>query len=151
MSGDPSDFWRFTPQAWLPLVGFFLTLGLGLYIWSRNRSALLNRSFALLNVAAALWNLDVFLLFTVQDAGLAGSLDRALQIPIVSIPFLGLFFFFAFLGIRRNHPLLVAFGVWTGVLCLISASPDFIPSWDRHWFGYYGRAGRLYPLFIKTF
>jgi signal transduction histidine kinase len=150
MFEDPSAVWRFTPQAWLPLSGFFLTLGLGLYIWSRNRSALLNRSFALLNVAAALWNLDVFLLFTVQDAELAGSLDRMLQIPIVSIPFLGLFFFFSFLGIPRRHPLLVAFGLWTVMLWFISTGPGFIASWDRHWFGYYGRAGRFYPLFIAT-
>jgi len=150
MFEDPSGAWRFTPQAWLPLSGFLLTLGLGLYIWSRNRAALLNRSFALLNFAAALWNLDVFFLFTVQNAELAGFLDRMLQVPIVSIPFLGLFFFFTFLGISRRHPLLVAFGLWTVVLWFISAGPGFIASWDRHWFGYYGRAGRLYPLFIAT-
>jgi len=142
--------WRFTPQAWLPLAGFVLTLGLGLYVWHRKRTALLNQSFALLNVAAALWNLDVFFLFTIQDEAVAGSLDRLLQIPIVSVPFLALFFFFTFLGLRRDHPLLVGFGIWTVILWFVSASPEFIASWERHWYGYYGRAGRLYPLFIGT-
>jgi signal transduction histidine kinase len=142
--------WKFTPQAWLPLAGFVLTLGLGLYVWHRKRTALLNQSFALLNVAAALWNLDVFLLFTIQDAAVAGALDRLLQVPIVSIPFLALFFFFTFLGLRRNHPLLIGFGLWTVMLWFVSSSPEFISSWERHWYGYYGRAGRLYPLFIGT-
>ena len=142
--------WKFTPQAWLPLAGFVLTLGLGLYVWHRKRTALLNQSFALLNVAAALWNLDVFLLFTIQDAAVAGALDRLLQVPIVSIPFLALFFFFTFLGLRRDHPLLVGFGLWTVMLWFVSASPEFISSWERHWYGYYGRAGRLYPLFVGT-
>jgi signal transduction histidine kinase len=142
--------WKFTPQAWLPLAGFVLTLGLGLYVWHRRRAALVNQSFALLNVAAALWNLDVFFLFTIQDAAVAGALDRLLQIPIVSVPFLALFFFFAFLGLRRDHPLLVGFGLWTVMLWFLSSSPEFISGWERHWYGYYGRAGRLYPLFIVT-
>jgi signal transduction histidine kinase len=150
MHEGAGHIWRFTPQAWLPLAGFVLTLALGLYIWSRRKRALLNQSFAALNVAAAFWNLDIFLLFTVRDIEVAGSLDRLLQIPMVSIPFLALHFFFVFLGRRRSHPLLVGFGLWTIALWCLSSSPDFIASWEQHWYGYYGRAGKLYPLFILT-
>jgi two-component sensor histidine kinase len=142
--------WRFTAQAWLPLAGFVLTLALALFVLSRRKRSLVHRSFAALNVAAALWNLDVFLLFTLQDAETAGAVDRLLQIPIVTIPFLGLLFIFAFLGRRLSHPVLVAFGLWTVALWFISVRPDYIAGWDRYWFGYYGRAGRWYPLFPAT-
>lgn len=68
--------WMPTAQAWLPLAGFVLTLGLAIFVIRRRPRSPVHRAFAALNVAAALWNLDVFLLFTLQDRGMAGALDR---------------------------------------------------------------------------
>ncbi len=142
--------WQFTVQAWLPLSGFVLTLALGLFVWSRNWGSLLHQTFAVLNVAAALWHLDVFLLFTLGSGDLAAALDRMFQIPIVTIPFLGLFFTFIFLGKKPFHPLLLTFGAWTAFLWAVSGSADYITGWNEYWFGYYGQAGRLYFLFPAT-
>lgn len=144
------DLWRFTSQAWLPLAGFTLTLALALFVLSRRCRSRIHLSFAALNGAAALWNLDVFLLFTLQDRDLAGTLDRLFQVPIVSIPFLGLLFIFSFLEKRWTAPVLVAFGLWTAGLWVVSLSPGYITGWERYWFGYYGKAGRWYVLFPVT-
>ena len=38
--------WQFTTQAWLPLAGFFLTLALGVFVWSRKWDSLLHQTFA---------------------------------------------------------------------------------------------------------
>ena len=111
-------------------------------------NAALQRSFAALNFAVALWNLDVFLLFTLRDGELAGRLDRLLQAPIIVMPFLALLFFFIFLGRRLSHPLLVGFGAWAVLLVVVSTGPNYISGWRRLWFGWYGTTGELYPLFV---
>jgi len=140
--------WSSGWPALLPLAGFAFTLALGIFVWSRRGNAALQRSFAALNIAVALWNLDVFLLFTLQDGELAGRVDRFLQAPIIVMPFLALLFFFIFLGRRLSHPLLVGFGVWAALLVVVSTGPSYISGWRRLWFGWYGTTGELYPLFV---
>jgi len=143
--------WVFAWPALLPLAGFVFTLALGIFVWSRRGNAALQRSFAAFNIAVALWNLDVFLLFTIRDGQIAGRVDRLLQVPIVVMPFLALLFFFIFLGRRLSHPLLIGFGVWAVLLVLISTTPSYLGSWRRLWFGWYGTPGALYPLFVVNF
>jgi signal transduction histidine kinase len=134
--------------ALLPLAGFALTLTLGLFVWSRRGRAALQRSFAAFNLAVALWNLDVFLLFVLRDGDTAGRVDRLLQAPIIAIPFLALLFLFIFLGRRLTHPLLAAFGAGALLLVAVSVGPGYLSGWRRLWFGWYGIPGRLYPLFV---
>jgi signal transduction histidine kinase len=140
--------WSFGWPALLPLAGFAFTLALGVFVWSRRGNAALQRSFAALNIAVALWNLDVFLLFTLRDGEIAGRVDRLLQAPIIVMPFLALLFFFIFLGRRLAHPLLIGFGAWAGLLVLVSTGPGYLYGWRRLWFGWYGTPGALYPLFV---
>jgi len=137
--------------ALLPLAGFVFTLALGIFVWSRRGNAALQRSFAAFNIAVALWNLDVFLLFTLRDGELAGRVDRLLQAPIIVMPFLALLFFFIFLGRRLAHPLLIGFGAWAVLLVSVSIGPSYISGWRRLWFGWYGIPGVLYPLFVSYF
>jgi signal transduction histidine kinase len=134
--------------ALLPLAGFAVTLALGIFVWSRRGKTALQRSCAALNLAVALWNLDVFLLFALRDGELAGRVDRLLQAPIVLLPFLALLFFFVFLGRRLFHPILIGFGAWAALLVVVSAGPSYLAGWRRLWFGWYGTPGRLYPLFV---
>ena len=140
--------WSFGWPALLPLAGFAFTLALGIFVWSRRGNAALQRSFAAFNIAVALWNLDVFLLFTLRDGEIAGRVDRLLQAPIIVMPFLALLFFFIFLGRRLSHPLLVGFGAWAGLLVVVSTGPSYLAGWRRLWFGWYGTPGALYPLFV---
>ncbi len=134
--------------ALLPLSGFALTLALGIFVWSRRGHAALQRSFAALNLAVALWNLDVLLLFAVPDGETAGRLDRLFQAPLIALPLLALLFFSIFLGRRLAHPLLAGFGLWAALLVAASAGPHYLTGWRRFWFGWYGTPGALYPLFV---
>jgi signal transduction histidine kinase len=143
--------WSFGWPALLPLAGFALTLALGIFVWSRRGNAALQRSFAAFNIAVALWNLDVFLLFTLRDGEIAGRVDRLLQAPIVVMPFLALLFFFIFLGRRLSHPLLIGFGAWAALHVVVSTGPSYLSGWRRLWFGWYGIPGALYPLFVAHF
>jgi len=143
--------WSFGWPALLPLAGFVFTLALGIFVWSRRGNAALQRSFAAFNIAVALWNLDVFLLFTIRDGEVAGRVDRFLQAPIVVMPFLALLFFFIFLGRRLSHPLLIGFGAWAGLLVVVSTGSGYLSGWRRLWFGWYGTPGALYPLFVIYF
>ena len=137
--------------ALLPLAGFAFTLALGIFVWSRRGNAALQRSFAALNIAVALWNLDVFLLFTIRDGEIAGRVDRLLQAPIIFMPFLALLFFSIFLGRRLSHPLLIGFGAWAGLLVIVSTGTSYLTGWRLLWFGWYGTPGPLYPLFFSHF
>ncbi|MHB8836003.1 MAG: ATP-binding protein [Candidatus Methylomirabilia bacterium] len=143
--------WSFGWPALLPLAGFAFTLGLGIFVWSRRGNAPLQRSFAAFNIAVALWNLDVFLLFTLRDGAVAARVDRLLQAPIIVMPFLALLFFSIFLGRRLSHPLLVGFGAWAGLLVVVSTGAGYIAGWRLLWFGWYGTPGALYPLFVIHF
>jgi len=140
--------WSLGWPALLPLAGFTLTLALGIFVWSRRGNVALQRSFAAVNVAVALWNLDVFLLFTLRDGTLAGRVDRLLQMPIIMMPVLALLFFFIFLGRPLAQPLLVGFGAWGALLVVLSTGPHYLTGWRRLWFGWYGTPGALYPLFV---
>ncbi len=144
------EIWRFTPQALLPFAGLVCTVTLGMFVWRHDRRSLVCRAFVALNCAAALWNLDVVILYSVQDGGLASAVDRMFQVPIISIPFLALFFILVFLGRPPSHPLLLAFGAWTAFLWWLASGDLFITGWQRHWFGFYGTAGPLYFLFPLT-
>ncbi len=140
--------WAFGWPALLPLAGFVFTLALGIFVWSRRGNAALQRSFAAFNIAVALWNLDVFLLFTLRDGAIAGRVDRLLQAPIIAMPLLALLFFFVFLGRPLRQPLFIGFGAWAGLLVIVSSGPGYIAGWRRLWFGWYGTTGVLYPLFV---
>jgi len=134
--------------ALFPLAGFAVTLALGVFVWSRRGNTALQRSCAAMNIAVALWNLDVFLLFALQDGEIAARVDRLLQPPIVVLPFLALLFFFVFLGRRLSHPILLVFGAWAGLLVVVSTGPSYLAGWRRLWFGWYGTPGQLYPIFV---
>ncbi|HWR97457.1 MAG TPA: histidine kinase N-terminal 7TM domain-containing protein, partial [Candidatus Methanoperedens sp.] len=134
--------------ALLPLAGFVVTLALGALLWGRRGAAALPRSLAALNLAVALWNLDVLLLFAAPDGRTAERIDRLFQAPIIALPFLGLLFFFVFLGRRLWHPLLVGFGVWGALLVAASTGPLYFTGWQRLWFGWYGTPGPLYVFFV---
>jgi signal transduction histidine kinase len=149
MSG--ASGWSFGWPALLPLAGFVFTLGLGIFVWSRRGNAALQRSFAAFNIAVAFWNLDVFLLFTIQDGEVAARVDRMLQAPILAMPALAMLFFSVFLGRRLSHPLLVGFGAWAALLVVLSTGPSHLRGWKRLWFGWYGMPGELYPLFVLYF
>ncbi len=142
--------WSFGWPALLPLAGFLLTLALGVFAWCRRGNAPLQRSFAALNLAAAAWNLDVFLLFTLRDGGHAALLDRALQPAIVAIPAVALLFILRFLGRPVPRAALLAAAAWTAALAAVSTTGAYLASWRRHWFGWYGEPGPLYPLFVAT-
>lgn len=134
--------------ALLPLAGFACSLGLGAFVWSRRGRSALKRSLTAVNVAVALWNLDVFLLFALSDGQIAGRVDRLFQAPIIALPLLALLFFFVFLERPLRDPLFVGFGLWAAALVAVSAGPWYIAGWRRLWFGWYGRPGDLYPLFV---
>jgi len=143
--------WSFGWPALFPLAGFAFTFTLGIFVWSRRGNAALQRSFAAFNIAVALWNLDVFLLFTLRDGEVAGRVDRLLQAPIIIMPFLALLFFSIFLGRRLSHPLLIGFGAWAGLLVIVSTGTSYLSGWRLLWFGWYGTPGPLYPLFFTYF
>ena len=134
--------------ALLPLAGFAVTLALGIFVWSRRGNVALQRSCAALNVAVAIWNLDVFLLFGLRDGATAARVDRLLQGPIILLPLLALVFFWVFLGRRLRDPLLICFAAWAALLVALSAGPGYLAGWRRLWFGWYGTPGPLYPLFV---
>lgn len=140
--------WSIDLPALLPLAGFGLTLALGILVWGRRRNARLQRSFAVLNLAVACWNLDVFLLFSLADGGLAGRLDRLFQLPIIALPLLALAFVFVFLGRPRAGPLFAAFAAATAVLLALAAGPLYLAGHRRFWFGWYGVPGPAYPAFV---
>ncbi|HEY6000095.1 MAG TPA: ATP-binding protein [bacterium] len=134
--------------ALLPLAGLVATLPLGFLVPARRGGAALARSFAALNAAVALWNLDVLLLFAAPDGETAERIDRLFQAPIIALPFLALLFFFVFLGRRLTEPLLVGFGAWGAALVAASTGPRYFTGWRHLWFGWYGTPGPRYVFFV---
>ena len=134
--------------ALFPLAGLVVTLALGALVRARQGGAALPRSLAALNLAVALWNLDVLLLFTAPDGETAELIDRLFQAPIIALPCIALLFFFVFLGRRLTDPLLVGFGAWGALLVAASAGPHYFTGWRRLWFGWYGVPGPLYVFFV---
>ena len=128
----------------------FLTLccfiGLAILAGLRGLKTKVNLLFLLLCLLGCLLYLDILIIFNVRDATVALWSSRIDHLFLVYTIPLYVHFFHAYLGITRRRWLVRAAYVYAFILMWFTPTGWFIESMDRHFFGFFGHGGPLYPL-----
>ncbi len=127
----------------LTFVSFILLAILTLVRW---RNSLVNLLFLLICCLCAGLYADILFIFNAPSIAAALFVTRIDQFFSLFLIPLYVHFFHAYLGIRGRKSLVAAFYAVPGVLMWFGMTPLLIESMHSYRFGYFGRAGRLYPL-----
>ena len=130
-----------------PLLTLGCFLALALLTILRGRRTGTNRLFFILCLLGSFLYLDILLVFNVASADTALRISRIDHFFIVYLFPVYIHFFHAYLNIRRRRWLIyAAYAYAFGLMCLTPTS-YYIADMQRHFFGFFARGGRLYPLF----
>ena len=139
--------------------GLFATgltsLGMGLFVYSKNRQGSLNQAWLRLSLAVALWSAATALLVTTPVAGGAFFWARVAQVTLAFVPAFFLQFSLAILSgngqVHRGD--LLRWNRWlAGIFALIGSTPLILRDLQTEGpFRFYPVAGPFYGLFIFWF
>jgi len=62
-----------------PLLATIINLALGIFVFTRNPRATLNKVFILFTIALTIWNGGIFVMFLAENADQALTISRALH------------------------------------------------------------------------
>ena len=129
-----------------PLLTLVCFISLAILTLVRWRNSMVNLLFLLICVLCAGLYTDILFIFNAPSAAAALFASRLDQFFNLFLIPLYVHFFHAYLGIRGRKWLVAAFYAVPGVLLWFGMTPLLIESMHPYRFGYFGRAGRLYPL-----
>ena len=135
------------PYSIPPLLTLCCFLGLAALTVIRGKKTEVNFLFFILCFFGSLLYIDIFLVLNVKSETTALFISRADHFLIVYLFPVYIHFFHSYLNIN-NRRWLTGFA-YTGafVLMWITPTPLYIESMHSYYFGYFAKAGKLYPLF----
>ena len=128
-----------------PLLTFVCFIALAVLTVARWRNSRVNKLFLLICILGAGLYADILFIFntpSVEAALLVTRIDQFFSLFLIP---LYVHFFHAYLGIRKRKWLVAGFYTVPGILVWFGMSPLLIESMHHYPFGYFGRAGKLYP------
>ena len=134
------------PYSLPPFLTLIAFLSLALLTIARWRNYLVNRLFLLICILGAGLYADILFIFnaaSARDALLVTRLDQFFSLFLIP---LYVHFFHVYLELRDRKWLVGVFYAVPGVLIWFGMTPLLIESMHRYAFGYFGCAGKLYPL-----
>ncbi len=129
-----------------PLLTLICFLALATLTLARWRNCAINRLFLLICALCAGLYTDILFIFNAPSAEAALFATRLDQFFSLFLIPLYVHFFHAYLGIRDRKCLVAAFYAVPFGLMWFGMTPLLIESMHQYRFGYFGRAGKLYPL-----
>ena len=135
-----------TPYSIPPLLTLLCFAGLAGITLVRGRRTRVNRLFALLCGLGSLLYIDILLIFNLQSARTALWVSRIDHFLIIYTIPVYIHFFHAYLGITKRRWLIRAAYLYAALLMGFMLTPLGIKAMQRHYFGYFGMGGALYPL-----
>ncbi len=128
----------------LTLCCFLCLAGLTLYRGTKTKT---NRLFLMLCILASLLYGAILLEFNAPSAEQALFVSRIDHLFIIFLTPLYLHFFFSYLAVKKHRWIVGMAYAYTFVLMVFVPTPYFVSHMEKHAFGYFARAGILYPLF----
>lgn len=129
----------------LPALVSGLYLGYGLYVLSSRGANRISLSFMALCLATSGWQGIWAVLFQTSDPAVATVLVRAGYLVIIFLPTCLYHFVVEVLGARSERRWLASAYAVAAVLAVLNIGTDlFVAGHDRHFFGYYPRAGPVH-------
>jgi two-component system NtrC family sensor kinase len=135
------------PYSIPPLLTLCCFLGLAVLTLVRGRKTEVNILFFILCLLGSFLYIDIFLVLNIKSDTTALIISRADHFVIIYLFPVYVHFFHAYLGIN-NRKWLTGFAYSCAfALMWLTPTPLYIEFMQRHYFGYFARAGKLYPLF----
>lgn len=129
-----------------PFVTLICFIALAILTIARWRKSTVNLLFLLICVLCSGLYTDILFIFNAPSAEAALFATRLDQFFSLFLIPLYVHFFHAYLGIRGRKWLVAAFYAVPVGLLWFGMTPLLIESMHHYYFGYFGRAGKLYPL-----
>jgi len=130
-----------------------ISLGLGLFVYLKNRKQFTNKIWCLLSTSIFVWEFGYFMLLLSTDKAKAVFWTRVLYFGATLIPVFFLDFVHSFLGLREVRKKLLKCVYGVGVILLsLNLTPYFIKDTvPKLSFRYYPQPGIGYHLFLVVF
>lgn len=144
--------YQINPHAIPNLISAIFSIGIGIFVFTRNKRSKVYTSFLLLTVAVFIWQLGTFLLLLVTEPKQALFWCRFVYIGAIFIPVTTFHFVTTFLGLRKQEKyVLLSYIIGVLIFLPLSRTKYFLPSVYRYFWGYWFKAGLLHPLFLLFF
>lgn len=135
------------PYSIPPLLTLCCFLGLAVLTVMRGKKTEVNFLFFILCFFGSLLYIDIFLVLNVKSEETALFISRADHFLIVYLFPVYIHFFHSYLNITNRRWLTGFAYAGAFILMLLTPTPLYIESMHRYYFGYFAKAGKLYPLF----
>ncbi|MEE8431740.1 MAG: ATP-binding protein [Candidatus Desulfatibia sp.] len=135
------------PYSIPPLLTLCCFVGLAAFTILRGRWTKTNVLFLIICILGAFLYIDIFLAFNVKSAATALLISRIDHFFIVYLFAVYLHFFHAYLNISKRKWLVYAAYAYAFILMCLTPTSLYIVSVQQHYFGYFAKAGLLFPLF----
>lgn len=135
------------PYSIPPLLTLCCFVGLAAFTISRGRWTKTNILFLIICILGTFLYIDIFLAFNVKSAATALLISRIDHFFIVYLFAVYLHFFHAYLNISKRKWLIYAAYAYAFILMCLTPTSLYIVSVQQHYFGYFAKAGLLFPLF----
>ncbi len=135
------------PYSIPPLLTLCCFLGLAVLTLMRGRKTEVNILFFILCLLGSFLYIDIFLVLNVKSDTTALFISRADHFIIIYLFPVYVHFFHAYLNINDRKWLTSFAYICAFALMWLTPTPLYIESMQRYYFGYFARAGKLYPLF----
>ncbi len=137
----------FNPYSILPLVASIVSLSLGFYVFNHDCKRDIYQIFLFWCICLFFWLFFYTICYSTQNPQLAIYLVRlaCTSVTFVSISFYH--FVVVYLGLNKEKrllPVFYAINLLIGMAMILRT--DFMPSVQKHFYGYYGVAGKWYPI-----
>ena len=130
-----------------PFLTLCCFLGLAVLAVLRGRKTKSNILFFIICVLGSFLYIDILLAFNLKSAETALLISRIDHFFLVYLCPVYLHFFHAYLGVSKRKWLIQAAYAYAFVLMCLTQTPLYITSMQKHFFGYYAKAGILFFLF----
>jgi signal transduction histidine kinase len=138
------------PYAIPPLITNIIIVGIGLFVFLRNRKAKLNIIFSFFSLILAIWLSGYAMMYLSKDGAKALSWGRIGFLGIIFIPILSYHFIISFLNLKRKILLRIIYLL--AIPSILLSRTNYIYNGIKlHFWGYYPTAGKIYFIFLIMF
>jgi len=144
--------YQINPHAIPNLISAIFSIGIGIFVFTRNKKSKVYTSFLFLTLSVFIWQLGTFLLLLAPNTNQALFWCRFVYIGAIFIPVTTFHFVTTFLGLRNQGKyVLLSYLLGIFIFLPLSRTKYFLPSVYQYFWGYWFRAGILHPLFLLFF
>ncbi len=144
--------YQMNPHAIPNLISAIFSIGMGIFVFTRDKRSKVYGSFLLLTTVAFIWQFGTFLLLLSSEVKQALFYCRLVYVGAIFIPVATYHFVTTFLGLKNQGKyVLLSYILGAFVFLPLSRTKYFIPTVSSYFWGYWFKAGLLHPLFLLFF